>query len=138
MTEHNMSSSSASPDLSLRLPGTFDDSSQIAPHYSRLPLLLYLLSFGHSKTNASSSWKTWLSHPYTLYAMGTVAAILAGLTHSAWGLVYGYWTRGMTGGLTEKQMLERGKQAGWLMTIIGLWSLVLTCVYMMCCEYKLL
>lgn len=138
MAEHNIPSSSALPELMPVAAGPFDDLTQIGPHRSRLPLVLYLLSFGRSQATGCPSWRTTRSHPYTLYAIGTVAALLAGLTHSAWGLVYGYWTRGMTGGLTEDQLLDRGKQAGWIMAIIGLWSLVLTCVYMMCCEYRLL
>lgn len=112
------------------------DSSKLAVHHSRLPLFLYLLSFGRWERKNSASLKTCLSHPYTLYALGTLAAILAGLTLSAWGLVYGYWTRGMTDGVTESDMLDRGKQAGWIMAIIGLWSLTLTCVYMICCEFR--
>jgi hypothetical protein len=136
MAEHNIPSSSALPELMPVAAGPFEDLTQIGPHRSRLPLVLYLLSFGRSQATGCPSWRTTRSHPYTLYAIGTVAALLAGLTHSAWGLVYGYWTRGMTGGLIEDQLLDRGKQAGWIMAIIGLWSLVWTCVYMMCCEYR--
>lgn len=136
-TVHNMRSPSASRGRQPRV-NHLHDFAQIAAHHSKLPLFLYLLSFGNAPTNDASSWKPRISHSYTLYAVGTIAAVLAGLTHAAWGLVYGYWTRGMTSGLDDGQLLHRGQQAGWLMAIIGLWSLVLTCVYMMCCEFKTL
>lgn len=135
---------SASSGIQPRLlPSSDINNDALRPHRSRLPLFLYLLSFapsirGQRKQPAQkSTWRQKLSHPYALYALGTLAALPAGLAFPALDLLYGYWTTGVTE-LTASsgQITGRGNQVGWIMTVVGFSILFLTWAFLACCEYR--
>jgi hypothetical protein len=115
----------------------------IRPHQSRLPLALYLLSFATPFRGTStqtpgqkSTWQGTLSHPYTLYAVGTLTAIPAGCAMPSIDLLLGYWTTGMTRkSATDDQLIGKGNQISWMMTAIGVVILVTSFVFPLCCKY---
>jgi hypothetical protein len=115
----------------------------IRPHRSRLPLALYLLSFAPPFRGKSgqtpgqkSTWRETLSHPYTLYAVGTLTAIPAGCAMPSIDLLLGYWTTGMTRkSATDDQLIGKGNQISWMMTAIGVVILVTSFVFPLCCKY---
>jgi hypothetical protein len=115
----------------------------IRPHRSRLPLALYLLSFAppfRSKSGETpgqkSTWRETLSHPYTLYAVGTLTAIPAGCAMPSIDLLLGYWTTGMTRkAATDDQLIGKGNQIRWMMAAIGVVILVTSWVFPLCCKY---
>jgi hypothetical protein len=115
----------------------------IHAHRSRLPLALYLLSFatpfrsnsGQASTR-KSTWRDTLSHPYTLYVVGTLTAIPAGCAMPSIDLLLGYWTTGMTRkSSTDDQLIGKGNQISWMMTAIGVVILVTSWVFPLCCKY---
>lgn len=121
-----------------------DDSSteRLQPHRSGLPNFLYLLSFapvlriksgsGHEK---GGSWKETLAHPYVTYGFGTIAALLAGMVWPAFDILYGYWTTGITAaGATDDEITARGRQAGWIMTVVAVIIFVTFWAFPICCE----
>lgn len=131
----NLSSTSSSANDPLR------------SHRSRLPTFLYLLSFAsifpdEVANEGKSAWKRGLDlvhhptmHPRLLYAIGSVAAVVAGLSFPAWGLLFGYWTQGMLDeGGTKHEITSRGEQAGLYMALVGLSSLISTWIFLVCCE----
>lgn len=114
---------------------------RLLPHRSNLPLFFYLLSFApaFSITGLTSkrggSWKETFSHPYVLYGVGTIAALLAGLAFPAFDILYGYWTTGITAaGATDEEVTARGRQAGWIMVIAAFVIFVTTWAFPVCCE----
>jgi hypothetical protein len=123
------------------LPSNEINHDTLRPHRSRLPLSLYLLSFAPSirgkrkQPPQESSWRQTFSHPYTLYALGTLAALPAGLAFPALDLLYGYWTTGVTElEASSGQITGRGNQVGWIMTVVGFSILFLTWAFLACCE----
>lgn len=123
------------------LPSSEISNDTLRPHRSRLPLSLYLLSFAPSirgkrkQSTQKSSWRQTLSHPYALYALGTLAALPAGLAFPALDLLYGYWTTGVTDlGASSGQITGRGNQVGWIMAVVGFSILFLTWTFLACCE----
>jgi ATP-binding cassette subfamily B (MDR/TAP) protein 1 len=120
-----------------------DDSlaERLQPHRSNLPLFFYLLSFapGFSVNGFTSkrggSWTESFSHPYVLYGVGTIAALLAGLAFPAFDILYGYWTTGITAaGATDGEITARGRQAGWIMAVVAFVIFVTTWAFPVCCE----
>jgi hypothetical protein len=106
-------------------------------HRSKLPLALYLLSFGppfHPRS-ADVTWRDILSHPYVLYAIGTLAALPAGLTRPALNLIYGYWTTGVTAkGAKPGDITARGDQVGWILVMIAVVMMLCSWTFVACCE----
>ena len=64
----------------------------LAPHRSSLPGLFYMLSFSRP---LPPPWKvrSFVTHPYVLYALGFVLALSSGAGVAAIDLIYGYWTQ---------------------------------------------
>lgn len=129
------------------LPSNEISNDTLRPHRSRLPLSLYLFSFapsirGKPKTSTqtstqTSTWRQTFSHPYTLYALGTLAALPAGLAFPALDMLYGYWTTGVTDpNASAGQVTGRGSQVGWIMTVVGFCILFLTWAFLACCKYR--
>jgi hypothetical protein len=108
----------------------------IRPHHSELPLALYLLSFAppFRPLAPNVTWKESLSHPYLLYGVGMIAAILAGIAEPAMNVVYGHWTTGVTDKAAGRGELKAsGAQAGWLLVIIGTVTVLCGCTFLACC-----
>lgn len=100
---------------------------KIRPHRSRLPLVLYLLSFATpfrssgQTPSCKSTWRDTLTHPYTLYVIGTLTAIPAGGAIPSMNVLLGYWTTRMTQKFaTDDQLIGKGNQISWIQTAI--WS----------------
>jgi hypothetical protein len=114
------------------------NNASLRPHKSNLPLLLYLLSFAPPlrPQNRKASWKELLSHPYILYALGTLAAIPAGLAFPALDMLYGYWTTGVTADTaTDGAITGRGNQVGWIVTLVGFLILFFTWSFLALCKF---
>lgn len=125
------------------LPSSDINNDALRPHRSRLPLFFYLLSFAPStrgkrkQPEQKSSLRRKFSHPYVLYALGTLAALPAGLAFPALDLLYGYWTTGVTElSASSGQITTRGNQVGWIMTVVGFSILFLTWAFLACCECR--
>jgi hypothetical protein len=113
-----------------------DDASALRPHRSLLPVPLYLLSFAEpSHPNTKSPWQDRFTHPYILYALGTLAAIPAGLAFPAMDMLYGHWTTGVTKeGVMEEEIRRTGSQMGWVTTVVGVGVLFFAWVFPICCK----
>jgi hypothetical protein len=108
---------------------------RLQPHRSGLPNFLYLLSFAPVLRAKSGSWKETLSHPYVTYGFGTIAALLAGMVWPAFDILYGYWTTGITAaGATDDEIMARGWQAGWIMTVVSVVIFITSWAFPICCE----
>lgn len=133
----------ASGGIRPRLLGTdVTNDERFKPHRSSLPLFLYLLSFAatgedrrDATPNKKRSWKEIRSHPYVLYGIGILTAILAGMAFPAFDILYGYWTTGITASTaTDSQITARGSQAGWIMTIVGFTIFLTSWAFPICCK----
>ncbi|WWD00806.1 hypothetical protein V866_007743 [Kwoniella sp. B9012] len=90
----------------------------LQPHHSSLSNFLYILSFAPPVPSPLRRPAAFLTHPYTLYTIGTVAALVAGVSLPGYDIVFGYWTNGVND--TNTSIITRGDQSGWIMTIIGI------------------
>lgn len=114
---------------------TSDPDDPLRRHRSSLPTFLYPLSFAPPLPNPLKHPKPFLLHPYTLYFFGLVNAIIAGAVLPASGLVYGWWTNGITDAEgTSRSQSTRSGSAGWVMTVLGVVCLVTSWLFLMCCE----
>jgi ATP-binding cassette subfamily B (MDR/TAP) protein 1 len=103
---------------------------------SRLRGPFYLLSFAPSFPAPLQNYRAALAHPYTLYAIGTIAAIVAGIGLPAFDLLYGYWTNGITAAGAEPSAINsRGSQTGWLMAIVAVVTLTSFVIFLGCCKH---
>lgn len=105
-------------------------------HTTRLPTFLYPLSFCPSIPSPLRHPLKFLHHPLTLYTLGIISAILAGACLPASGIVYGWWTNGVTGIGNPEDKLERSRQAGWIMTVVGVAAFFLSWMFLWCCEFR--
>ena len=111
-------------------------------HRSHLPLTLYLLSFATPFCNGSagnlqikSTWRERLTHPYTLYAIGTSAAIPAGCAIPMLDLLLGYFMTGMTRtSMTSQERLGRGAQLACIMAAGAAVILLTSWAFPICCK----
>lgn len=107
-------------------------------HQSSLPLPLYLLSFSPpfpTPTQSLSHPSLFFHHPYTLYALGTLAAISAGVKRPLNGLVYGnVWLNEITReGVGEEGIREVGRRVGvWYVGIVVATFVLRFIVYTLC------
>jgi hypothetical protein len=111
------------------------DRDPLQTHKTRLPTWLYPLSFCPP---VPSPWRhpvLFMKHPLPLYALGIVSALVAGACLPASGIVYGWWTNGVTAtnGSSESK-LERSREAGWIMTVIGIAAFLFSWLFLFCCE----
>jgi hypothetical protein len=112
-------------------------------HRSRLPIALYLLSFAPPlRVNSTASsprewkWRAILSHPYTLYAIGTLTAIPSGCALAAMNMLLGYWTNGITREFaTADEINARGSKAAWIMAVVAFVILLTSWTFPFCCTY---
>jgi ATP-binding cassette subfamily B (MDR/TAP) protein 1 len=112
-------------------------SNQLDPlrsHHSRLPTFLYPLSFSPPCPSPFRHPVAFLRHPFCLYTIGTISALSAGACLPASGIVYGWWTNGVTGSGTSEGRLDRSKEAGWIMTLIGVAAFFLSWAFLFCCK----
>lgn len=102
---------------------TGDTSGQpIRHHRSQLPLALYLLSFAPPfRSQSDANWRDTMPHPYVLYAIGLLAAILAGAISPAVNFASGYWFTGMLEkDATPDELIGRGAQVAWIFAAIAI------------------
>lgn len=111
---------------------------ELAPHESKLPNFLYILSFAPLVPSPFRKPRAFISHPYTLYILGTLAAMVAGVGLPAFDIVFGYWTNGISRvGTSSQDIQSRGNTAGWIMTMIGVVTIACFSAFLTCCEYSI-
>jgi hypothetical protein len=105
---------------------------------SKLPGPLYILSFAPPFPRITQNPLGTLTHPYTLYIIGILAALVAGVGLPAFDIIYGYWTTGITNSYDSNEAIaSRGQHAGWLMTIVGFVTLGSFIAFLGCCKWGL-
>jgi len=105
---------------------------------SRLPGPLWILSFAPPFPRISRDPVGAITHPYTLYVIGILTALIAGVGLPAFDILYGYWTTGITDyGSTNDAIYARGQHAGWLMTVVAFVTLFSYIAFLSCCEYEI-
>jgi ATP-binding cassette subfamily B (MDR/TAP) protein 1 len=132
------SGSGTSPDQA-----SYPDSHTLPRHRSRLPIALYLLSFAppfrvifREFSPLNWKWRDIFSHPYTLYALGTITAIPSGCALAAMNMLLGYWTNGITReSATPDEITARGSQAAWIMAVVAFVILLTSWTFPFCCVY---
>jgi ATP-binding cassette subfamily B (MDR/TAP) protein 1 len=108
---------------------------QLEPHTSSLPNALYILSFAPPVPSPFRRPRAFISHPYILYTVGTLAAMVAGVGLPAFDIVFGYWTNGIANlGTPPSAIKARGNEAGWIMTIVGVVTVICFSTFLTCCE----
>jgi hypothetical protein len=110
------------------------DRDPLQTHKTRLPTWLYPLSFCPP---IPSLWNPILfaKHPIPLYILGVFSALVAGACLPASGIVYGWWTNGVTAADgTPDSKLDRSSTAGWIMTLIGVLAFFTSWLFLWCCE----
>ncbi|WVR07871.1 hypothetical protein IAU60_004914 [Kwoniella sp. DSM 27419] len=108
----------------------------LTSHRSSLPDALYLLSFAGPCPAPWRRPRAFIVHPYVLYTFGAIAALVAGVGLPAFDIVFGYWTNGINGNDPES-IAARGRQAGWIMTMVGLVVWLCFAVFNISCESTL-
>jgi hypothetical protein len=105
---------------------------------SKLPGPLYILSFAPPFPRITQKPIGAITHPYTLYAVGILTALIAGVGLPAFDIIYGYWTTGITNSYDSNEAIaSRGQHAGWLMTIVGVVTLGSFIAFLGCCKWGL-
>lgn len=104
-------------------------------HASNLPNWLYILSFAPPVPSPIHQTRQFISHPYTLYAIGTVAALVAGVGLPVYDIVLGYWADGIRKpGVSAGFILGKGDMAGWLMAVVGAVFVITFTTFATCCK----
>ena len=101
----------------------------LAPHRSSLPGLFYMLSFSRP---LPPPWKvrSFVTHPYVLYALGFVLALSSGAGVAAIDLIYGYWTQNVRHHQDDlKSHLGYNSTLAWAMTVMGAYTFVASTLY---------
>ncbi|GAC95710.1 multidrug resistance protein 1, 2, 3 [Pseudozyma hubeiensis SY62] len=102
-------------------------------HRTRLPTLLYLFSFCPAIPSPFQSPHAFLRHPGVLYAIGFVAALLAGCGMPALDLLYGVYTNRVTPGSASPQTIrDTSSYIGWICTIVGFSEFFLAWLFLAC------
>ena len=109
-------------------------------HTSNLANWLYILSFAPPCPNPLGSPRKFLSHPYVLYAFGTITSVIAGASLPGFDYLFGYWTNGIGNGgsagreASPSSILARGTEAAWLATVLGVVYMLSFTTFVICCE----
>ncbi|WWC59907.1 uncharacterized protein I303_102469 [Kwoniella dejecticola CBS 10117] len=93
-------------------------------HASSLPSSLYLLSF-------APPYSLKPTHPYNLYAVGTAAALTAGVSLPAFDIVFGRFTNGINA-LDPAVISASANQTGWIMTVVGVVTAACFAIFTYC------
>ena len=108
----------------------------LTAHRSSLPNSLYILSFAAPVPSPLRQPRKFITHPYVLYTIGTIAALLGGLGLPAFDITFGYWTNGIRhADSAPSAILARGEHAGLIMTLVGIAVVVLVTTFLTCCEW---
>ncbi|OCF38975.1 hypothetical protein I317_07230 [Kwoniella heveanensis CBS 569] len=100
-------------------------------HRSKLPNVFYLLSFAPPCPSLFRHPQAFFAHPYVLYAIGTFAALGAGVSLPAFDIVFGYWTNGINSD-DPAVIRARGNETGWIMTIVAFATCLFFAVFSIC------
>ncbi|WFD05394.1 ABC-type xenobiotic transporter [Malassezia vespertilionis] len=102
-------------------------------HRSRLPGVLYLLSFAKPMPNLFRSPLQFMRHPYTLYTAGLVFALTSGGSICGIDLLYGYWTQNATGGLKpEGELYDYNNMLAWVSVVVGVYAFISSTGFLIC------
>ncbi|WRT65273.1 uncharacterized protein IL334_002216 [Kwoniella shivajii] len=100
-------------------------------HTSGLPNALYILSFAPPCPSLFRDPRGFIHHPFVLYGIGTICALIAGVSLPAFDIVTGYWTNGINSSDTSL-ITSRGSETGWIMTIVGVVTLISFATFITC------
>lgn len=104
-------------------------------HTSTLPDWLYLLSFAPPCPSPFRSPLNFLRHPLIMILIGIPCAIISGVCMPAFDIVLGHWTNQISRtGATNGEILDAGKFAGWLMTVVGVAFVITFATFLACCK----
>jgi len=97
----------------------------ILPHRSKLPNVLYILSFSEPfKAPYRDLWGC-LSHPYTCYAFGIALALASGGGIAAIDILYGYWTQNATSNIDNlAPAMGYNNMLAWVTAVVGAFAFV--------------
>jgi ATP-binding cassette subfamily B (MDR/TAP) protein 1 len=99
---------------------------------------LYILSFAPPVSNIIRHPKAFFGNPIVLYCIGTVFALIAGVGLPAFDIVTGWWTNGVQSDeISPEDIIRRGSDAGWIMTLVGVVYLFSFTIFLTCCEFGL-
>lgn len=102
-------------------------------HRTRLPTFFYLFSFCPPLPSPTKSPRAFFRHPGVLYAIGFVAALLAGCGMPALDLLYGIYTNRVTPGSSSPQDIhDAASYIGWVCTIVGFCEFLLAWLFLAC------
>jgi ATP-binding cassette subfamily B (MDR/TAP) protein 1 len=114
-----------------------DSQTQLSSHSSRLPNLLYILSFAPSYPSILCQFPNFIQHPRVLYTTGTIAALLAEVGLPAYDMIFGWWSNGIRAISSGPESIARpGSNAGWVMTIIGVAFTCTFTTFVICCMFQ--
>ncbi|KAE8259182.1 hypothetical protein A4X13_0g1187 [Tilletia indica] len=101
---------------------------KLSRHQSRLPLFLYLFSFGPPLSLRSPT--AFFTHPKTLYFIGFVSAILAAGTIPSLDLNYGYWVNALSRvDITNDERTSISNRTAGVSAALGLANTIFTTIY---------
>ena len=102
-------------------------------HRTRLPDFFYLFSFCPPVPSPLRSPRAFLRHPGVLYAIGFVAALLAGCGMPSLDLLYGIYTNRVTpSSASPQQIRDASSYVGWVITIVGFCEFLLAWLFLAC------
>lgn len=112
---------------------------QLSPHISSAPTFFYLLTFADPLPSPFTHPKRFLAHPYTLYFIGLVAALVAGVGMVSLDLVYGiFWSKAITvDGVTPDVIVSRSDTSAGIIALVGIVMCLGTWLFLTCCGYML-
>ncbi|WVQ95838.1 hypothetical protein IAU59_002937 [Kwoniella sp. CBS 9459] len=103
----------------------------LTSHKSTLPNVFYLLSFAPPCPSVFRHPSAFFAHPVVLYAIGTIAALAAGVGLPAFDIIFGYWTNGINSD-DPAIIVARGNETGWLMTVVAVATCLCFFVFSVC------
>ena len=108
-----------------------EDEETLRPHTSNLPDFFYLLSFAPPLASPLRSPGAFLLHPWVLYAIGTVAAVIGGFaSFPVLDLIYGlYWSNRISYSAPAGQIRDASNFAAIILIVTAVACLVCTWVF---------